>query len=100
MKPQPVTDLDITLPAKVSHLMPPMAECKPTPRWAVDLFDALFFSGGDVAHLRPKADIDKRLAIRHIQVIMRSFEPKHEHKEAACAYLFALWFEEPREERS
>lgn len=27
-----------------------------------------------------------------IQAIMRSFEPKHEHKIAACAFLFELWF--------
>jgi hypothetical protein len=36
--------------------------------------------------------VDGELAIRHLQVIQASFEPKHEHKEAAVAYLASLWF--------
>jgi len=36
--------------------------------------------------------VDGGLAIRHLQVIQASFEPKHEHKEAAVAYLASPWF--------
>lgn len=36
--------------------------------------------------------VDKRLALRHLAACLGSFEPKHEHKEAGCAYLCALWF--------
>ncbi len=30
----------------------------------------------------------------HIKVIPGSFEPKHEHKIAGCAYLASMWFVE------
>lgn len=41
-----------------------------------------------------KGDIDPKKALRHISAIMRSFEPKHEHKEACCAYLLSQWFDD------
>lgn len=31
-------------------------------------------------------------AHKHIKVILASFEPKHEHKIAGCAYLASQWF--------
>lgn len=97
--PQDVTDIDIAFGGSevVRRLMPPMEQIPKFARrsWAARLFSDLFFFGGNVAHLAPKPGIDKRKAVRHIQVIMRSFAPKHEHKEAAYAYLFASWFEEP-----
>lgn len=42
-----------------------------------------------------KDGIDADLAIRHLAAIQRSWAPKHEHKQAAVAYLASLWFEEP-----
>lgn len=42
----------------------------------------------------PKEGIDPKSALNHIAAILRSFEPKHEHKEACCAYLLSLWFED------
>ena len=30
---------------------------------------------------------------RHVGAILRSWEPKHEDKEATCAYLLSLWLE-------
>jgi len=30
---------------------------------------------------------------KHVSSIMRSWEPKHEDKEAICAYLLSLWLE-------
>lgn len=38
-------------------------------------------------------DVNGELAYLHISTILRSFEPKHEHKEAACAWLLSRWFE-------
>lgn len=35
--------------------------------------------------------IDGETAFRHLSAIMGSFAPKHEHKEAAVAYLLNLW---------
>ena len=54
-----------------------------------------FFSGlgEDVERLKPRKGIDKNDALRAIAAIMRSWEPKHEHKTAACAYLMREWFE-------
>jgi len=59
------------------------------------LFSKWFFAGlpnGDMLVAKP--GISKREALAHIKVGMSSFEPKHEHKEAGCAYLLSEWFEE------
>lgn len=56
-------------------------------------FSALFFGGGRPVY-KARKGIDGAKALRHIQALARSFEPKHEAKEKACAELFALWFEE------
>jgi hypothetical protein len=39
--------------------------------------------------------IDRAAAMRHLATIQRSFEPKHEHKEAAVAWLASQWFTSP-----
>ncbi len=41
-----------------------------------------------------KPGIDETDAKRHLKAVLGSFAPKHEHKEAACAYLMSLWFED------
>jgi hypothetical protein len=49
----------------------------------------------------PKEGIDMQKAFRHAGAIMRSFEPKHEHKIAGVAYLLSLWlndYEKPQKE--
>ena len=35
--------------------------------------------------------VDAKLANRQLNAIVRSLQPKHEHKEAAIAYLLSLW---------
>lgn len=65
------------------------------PTWGRKLFSTLFYKGGSVAHPVPKEGIDKNESINHIRAIMGSYEPKYEHKSAACAYLFDLWFKCP-----
>lgn len=37
--------------------------------------------------------VDAMKALAAIRAILGSFEPKHEHKEAGCAYLLHEWFE-------
>jgi hypothetical protein len=44
--------------------------------------------------IKPKEGVDVDKALRHIQAIMRSYQPKHEHKEAAVAYLLSQWFDD------
>lgn len=36
--------------------------------------------------------VNFKQAHAHINVILGSFEPKHEHKIARCAYLASMWF--------
>lgn len=58
--------------------------------------DHWFFCGRtaeDIARLVAKPGVDRLKAIRAIGAIMRSFEPKHEHKIAACGYLLSQWFD-------
>jgi len=47
----------------------------------------------DMDRLVPKDGIDKSKALAAVKAILGSFEPKHEHKEAGCAYLLSQWFE-------
>ena len=53
-----------------------------------------FFSGIKNLKLSPKEGIDSAKAFRHLRAIQSAFEPKHEHKEAAVAYLASLWFDD------
>ena len=53
-----------------------------------------FFRGAKLGKLTPKNGIDAQAAIRHVRYCMGSWEPKHEHKEAGCAYLLSLWFDD------
>jgi len=53
-----------------------------------------FFEGLNRDRLVCKEGIDAKKALRHLAVIQGSFEPKHEHKRAAVAYLASLWFDD------
>lgn len=53
-----------------------------------------FFCGIKDLKLKPKDGIDTHKAMSHIRAIMSSWEPKHEHKEAGCAYLLSQWFDD------
>ena len=53
------------------------------------LFSELFFNGGKIEF---KEDVDeefKKKAWSYCKCLMRSFEPKHEHKEAVCAMIMS-----------
>jgi hypothetical protein len=98
--PMEISAVERAFPATVSKLMPKYEEIpdefrqfRPRDKWQRMVSD-WFFSGLEDLKLSPKTGIDERKAIRHIATIMGSFEPKHEHKEAACAYLLSLWFDD------
>ena len=60
--------------------------------WCV-LVSLWFFNGlPKETDFHPKEGVDPIKALRAIAAIMRSFEPKHEHKEAGCAFLLSEWF--------
>lgn len=61
-----------------------------------------FFSGAkgipnglaiDGVEFTAKPGVDSGKALRAIKAVLGSFEPKHEHKEAACAYMLSEWFD-------
>ena len=43
-----------------------------------------------------KPGVDAGKALRAIKAVLGSFEPKHEHKEAACAFMLSEWFEKSK----
>ena len=54
-----------------------------------------FFTGLALSDIpKAKKGIHRKIALNHLSLIQKSFEPKHEHKEAAVAYLASLWFED------
>lgn len=97
-QPKDVTDLDIAFGGAVADLMPLMAEIpdefkRSGNRW-VKVQQDWFFYGLSKPRWTPRPQVDGEAAIRHLQAIQRSWAPKHEHKEAAVAYLMSLWFED------
>jgi len=99
--PVKVTQLDLAFPARALPLMPPMdaipAEFRGTgstpasAKWR-QFQTTWFFKGLAGVQFGRKEGIDAETALRHLQVIQGSYEPKHEHKQAAVAYLASLWF--------
>lgn len=61
-----------------------------------------FFSGAkrdgssliiDGKRFTAKSGVDAGKALAAIRAVLGSFDPKHEHKEAACAYMLSEWFD-------
>lgn len=98
-RPLPVTELDLAFGGDIGRLMPSYRSlpeeyqrehahfCRVAQDW--------FFNGLKVDTLKPKEGIDAKAALRHCGAVLRSFEPKHEHKIAGVGWLMAQWFEEP-----
>lgn len=61
------------------------------------LVSKLFFDGGQLPDTKP--GIDRSAALLHFRAVLGSFAPKHEHKEAGCAYLLSLWCDPPAESK-
>jgi hypothetical protein len=92
--PQGVKDVDIAFPGDITYLMPPLGEdSKPSQR-AYRLASNWFYIGVKDLKCTMKPSIDGTKALRHISCILRSFQPKHEHKMEAAARLIDMWFEE------
>lgn len=98
-----VDDATLAFPADVSDMLPPWEaipnrfKCRGTDEKAdkwLNLFSDLFFRGVDSIALAPKEGIDAVKASRMIKACMGSYQPKHEHKEAGCAYLLDTFFED------
>lgn len=62
-------------------------------RWHKVITD-WFFHGLKNVKWTPKPGIVAEKAAAHINAIMSSWVPKHEHKEAGCAYLLSEFFDD------
>jgi hypothetical protein len=104
-KPTAVADADVAYPTRVAEMMPKYEEIPAefrthrSNKW-VQMQQDWFFRGLTNAKWTPKPGIDQRAALRHLAVIQGSWEPKHEHKEAAVAYLASLWFDDVTYEKA
>jgi hypothetical protein len=91
-----VTAVELAFPANVVEFMPQWEdipdEFKHGSTKENELVCQWFFRGVKHFRLTPREGVDGNKALDHIQMILGSFEPKHEHKEAACAFLFREWF--------
>lgn len=71
-------------------------------RWC-QLFTAVFYFGSQIKHERlaliPRHGVNAEDAWGALVVLARCFDIKHEHKEAAWAYLASQWFLDARWER-
>ena len=94
------TLIDEAFPDSVLKFMPPRKEI---PREFLHsalgkkyarLCSDWFFSGLKSIKWFPRPGVDKDKATRHLRCILGSFEPQHEHKEEAFAYLCDQWFED------
>jgi hypothetical protein len=93
-KPKPVTGLDMVFGVNaVKEFMPPMASIPDIVEGWRRFQMEWFYGGLKDAKVTPKPGIDKGEALAHLKSIQSSFEPKHEHKVAAVAYLASRWFE-------
>jgi len=105
LKPIPVSQVDLAFPAHAHRLMPPMeaipeefrhdgARSSPVAEKWLGFQRQWFYKGLEGVKFARKEGIDAETAFRHLQCIQGSFQPKHEHKVAAVAYLASLWFED------
>jgi hypothetical protein len=94
--PTEVTDADMAFPADALKIMPSMSEIPEMYKRGRTAWNRLandwFFTGLDEPSFHMVPGVDGNQAHRHLSVIMRSYASKHEHKEAAFAYLCSLWF--------
>lgn len=98
-QPQAIDNVFLAFPACVIGTMIPAWEDVPkefrdaTNPWARSASTWFAYSPHVTFSADPKAGVDMRVAARHLLACLRSYEPKHEHKIAAVAYLMSRWFD-------
>lgn len=98
-QPQAVSDVLIAFPGSVSHLMPAYEDIpedfrrnRGDARQWVAFQQTWFFKGLNKGMFEAKPGVEFDAAWRHLKCVQGSFEPQHEHKEAAVAWLMSRWF--------
>jgi hypothetical protein len=94
--PVPVSDVEVAFPAMALDIMPEWdaipEEYQDYNTWS-PFFMEWFTKGlpADV-EFHMAGGIDGNTAFRHLSVILGSYAPRHQHKEAAFTFLCSLWF--------
>lgn len=103
-KPKEVDDVHLAFPVNIDEWLPSWDEIPEDFREGLSdqahkwrKFQGDWFFGGlmDV-EVDLKEGIDEKTAWRHLGTIQGSYDPKHEHKVAAVAWLASLWFNDIR----
>lgn len=96
IKVQDVTGLDLAFGGDMEKLLPAWEEIPKEFRDGRTKWNRLvstwFYRGLKNTTWSPKEGVDTQKALRHVKAIMASWTPKHEHKEAGCAYLLSEFF--------
>lgn len=99
--PQEVDKVLYVFPARVIGTLLPEQEAIPedVPHvWShfIGYWFAAIYTGKGLpadTEFHAKGDFSAEKAYRHVDACMRSYEPKHEHKMAGCAYLASCFFD-------
>lgn len=103
IKVQDVSDVDMAFGGNVKKLVPSYSEIpdefrRESSKWNKVVSDWFFYGLKD-AEWKPKDGVDMQKALRHVKAVMGSWDLKHEHKEAGCAYLLSEFFDDVKYSR-
>lgn len=63
-------------------------------KW-IRVVDDMFFKGAKDIRMTVKSpEIDQKLVMRHLKVVLHSYALSHEHKVAGASYLLSLWLDD------
>jgi hypothetical protein len=98
-EPVEIDDVFLAFPADVYPLMPREEEIPEEFKlhfgneW-LRITESWFFSGlGDEVKFWWKPGINPETATRHLKAILGSYQPKHQYKIQAIAFLMSIWFD-------
>lgn len=101
-QPKMIPDVVRAFPASVVGSLLPEADKIPKEFWSSQndwhqFADRLFFHGWPTdMEIYSRPDVDGQIAIEHVGTVLRSYQPKHEHKMAGVAWLLSRWFKAVR----
>ena len=102
-KVQDVTGFDMAFGGNIKKLVPLYGEIPNEYKYGHTKWNRIvsdfFFSGAKNIKFKPKDGVDGNKAFAHIRAILASWDIKHEHKEAAAAYLMSEWFDDIQYEK-
>jgi len=98
-KPKKVTDAEVSFSFRDIRGKIPAWESLSSKYWngtraSERLIGKVFYEGlPNGTEFHPREGVDPGDGTRYIAAIMRSFQPRHEHKFAAASFLLEKWFE-------